>query len=194
MTPYDGGVPQLATVDRDVVARFRSGDEQAVAAVYRAYSGMVHSVARRILHDGSLADEATQQTFLQAWRSASAFDGDRDLGPWMATIARRVAIDIYRREARRPATRLDDANPGDAALVTLPPNEAQAWEAAQVRLAIDALAPDEREVVRLQHLDGLTHVEIAERLGIALGTVKSRSFRAHRSLASRLRYLREVDM
>lgn len=186
-------VPPIVAVDREVVARFRSGDEHAVATVYRAYSGMVHSLARRILHDGSLAEEATQQTFLQAWRSAGAFDGERDLGPWMATIARRVAIDIYRRESRRAATRLDDANPGDAALVTLPPNEIQAWEAAQVRLAIDSLATDEREVVRLQHLEGLTHAEIADRLGIALGTVKSRSFRAHKALAARLKYLREVE-
>jgi RNA polymerase sigma-70 factor (ECF subfamily) len=60
----------------------------------------------------------------------------------------------------------------------------------EVRRAIDELAPEEREVVRLQHLDGLTHAEIAERLGIPLGTVKSRSYRAHRQLAARLGHLR----
>lgn len=60
-----------------------------------------------------------------------------------------------------------------------------------VRQAIDELPPDEREIVRLQHLEELTHVEVAERLGLPVGTVKSRSFRAHRRLAARLGHLRE---
>jgi RNA polymerase sigma-70 factor (ECF subfamily) len=76
-------------------------------------------------------------------------------------------------------------------LITLPPSAEQAWEAGQVRLAIDALPPDEREIVRLQHVQGCTHQQIADQLGIALGTVKSRSFRAHKLLASRLAHLRE---
>ena len=181
----------MAVLDAEVVARFRTGDEAAVTTVYRTYSGLVHSITARILSDRGLADEATQQTFLQAWRGAATFEAGRDLTPWIATIARRVAIDIYRREQRRPTSALDDADPGDGALVTLPPNEAAGWEAAQVRLAIDALPADEREIVRLQHLAGWTHAEIADGLGIALGTVKSRSFRAHRALAASLAHLRE---
>jgi RNA polymerase sigma-70 factor (ECF subfamily) len=65
------------------------------------------------------------------------------------------------------------------------------WETWQVRAAIDELPPDEREVVRLQHLQGHTHTEIAEKLGVPLGTVKSRSSRAHQHLAHRLKHLRE---
>ena len=65
------------------------------------------------------------------------------------------------------------------------------WEAWQVRAAVDSLDADEREIVRLQHLEGYTHSEISERLGLALGTVKSRSFRAHRTLAGKLKHLRE---
>lgn len=172
---------------------FRRGDEAAVRVVYRQYSGLVMAVAHRVLTDRGLAEEATQQTFLQAWRNASDFEEGREFAPWLVTIARRVAIDILRRESRRPATALDDADPGDAAMITLPPNEGQAWEAGQVRMAIDALQPDEREIVRLQHVQGHTHQEIADRLGIALGTVKSRSFRAHKSLAARLSHLRDVS-
>ena len=77
--------------------------------------------------------------------------------------------------------------------MTDPPSAEQLWDTWQVREAIDALEDREREIVRLQHLDGYTHQEIADRLGLALGTVKSRSFRAHRSLASRLRHLIEPD-
>jgi RNA polymerase sigma-70 factor (ECF subfamily) len=186
-------VPPTATIDRATVERFRTGDEAAVRDVYRAYSGVVWGVSMRILRDRSLSDEATQQSFLQAWRSAGAFDADRELGPWLVTIAKRVAIDIYRREQRRPTSALDDAAPDHPALVTMPPSEDQAWQVWQVRQAIDTLGPDEREIVRMQHLDGFTHSEIAEQLGVALGTVKSRSFRAHKTLATRLAHLRDND-
>ena len=186
-------MPATLTLDRATVRAFCAGDEAAVGEVYRAYSGLVWTVAMRVLRDRGLADETTQQTFLQAWRSAAGFDADRDMAPWLATIARRAAIDIYRREQRRPTTPLDLASPGDSSLVTTPPSEEQAWEVWQVRQAIDALAPDEREIVRLQHLEGFTHSEIAERLGLALGTVKSRSFRAHKALAVRLAHLRDDE-
>jgi RNA polymerase sigma-70 factor (ECF subfamily) len=72
---------------------------------------------------------------------------------------------------------------------TPPPQLEALWEAYQVRRAVDRLPPDEREVVRLQHFAQLTHVEIAQRLHIPLGTVKSRSHRAHRRLAHWLRPL-----
>jgi RNA polymerase sigma factor (sigma-70 family) len=186
-------VPPTTVIDRVTVERFRAGDDAAVRDVYRAYSGVVWGVSMRILHDRSLADEATQQSFLQAWRSAGGFDADRELGPWLVTIAKRVAIDIYRREQRRPTSALDDAALDHPALVTMPPNGDQAWEVAQVRQAIDTLGPDEQQIVRMQHLDGFTHSEIADRLGVALGTVKSRSFRAHKTLATRLAHLRAND-
>lgn len=186
-------VPPTAEIDRATVERFRAGDDAAVRDIYRAFSGVVWGVSMRILRDRSLADEATQQAFLQAWRSAGAFDASRELGPWLVTIAKRVAIDIYRREQRRPTSALDDAAPDHPALVTMPPSEDQAWQVAQVRQAIDTLGPDEREIVRMQHLEGFTQTEIAEKLGVALGTVKSRSFRAHKTLAARLAHLRVAE-
>ena len=99
----------------------------------------------------------------------------------MATIARRTAIDIHRREARRPTVQLDEAS-----LIDLPEGVDQSFDVWAVRGAIDALPPLEREVVRLQHLESLTQAEIAERLGVPVGTIKSRSFRAHWLLAARL--------
>lgn len=180
-----------ATIDPGTLRAFRAGDEGAVRDVYRAYGRLVFAVAHRVLGDRGLAEEATQQTFVQAWRAASGFEEGRDPAPWLATIARRVAIDIQRREARRPADPLDDAPVTDGALVREPPSADALWTAWEVRAAIDDLPPDERSVVRLQHVDGYTHQEIAERLGIAVGTVKSRSFRAHQRLAARLRHVRE---
>src|SRR5207248_9414272 len=69
------------------VSGFRDGDPDAVRALYRAYGGLVFSVATRVLGDRALAEEATQQTFVQAWQASRTFDPARQLGPWLATIA-----------------------------------------------------------------------------------------------------------
>jgi RNA polymerase sigma-70 factor (ECF subfamily) len=88
----------LVADDFDAVG-FRNGDPEAVRALYRAYGGLVFAVAHRILGDRTLAEDATQQTFVQAWRASARFDATGQLGLWLATIARRVAIDVYRRES-----------------------------------------------------------------------------------------------
>jgi RNA polymerase sigma factor (sigma-70 family) len=176
----------------DELAGFRRGEPDGVRAVYREYGGLVFAVALKALGSRDLAEEATQQTFVKAWRAAEGFDAARQLGPWLATIARRTAIDIHRREARRPTSRLDEVAPADPSVVELPVGVERSFEVAEVRAAIDALPPEEREIVRLQHLEELTHTEVAERLGVPVGTVKSRSFRAHRRLASMLGHLRDA--
>jgi RNA polymerase sigma-70 factor (ECF subfamily) len=162
-----------------------------VRAFYREYGRLVYAVTNRVLGRTDLAEEATQQTFVRAWQAADRLDADRDPAPWLVTIAKRVAIDIHRREARRPARAIDDVATDDPAVVSLPPDLATIDAAWHVRRASDALPPDEATIVRLQHLDGMTHSEIAEKLGIALGTVKSRSHRAHGKLAELLGHLRE---
>jgi RNA polymerase sigma-70 factor, ECF subfamily len=168
---------------------FRRRDPSAVRAMYREYGNLVYAVAHRFLGRHDLAEDAVQQTFVRAWQSADRIEVDRDPAPWLATIAKHAAIDIYRREARRPTTALTDATLFDRAEAK-PPSETldAVWH---VRRAIDALPTDEATVVRLQHIDGMTQNEISERLGVALGTVKSRSHRAHRKLAGLLGHLRE---
>jgi RNA polymerase sigma-70 factor (ECF subfamily) len=178
-------------MDLTALAAFRRREEGAVRAMYREYGHLVYAVAHRALGQHDLAEEATQQTFVRAWQAADRFDIDRDPAPWLATIAKRSAIDIHRREARRPASALADVSDDDHAVVDLP-TELDSLDAVwHVRRAIDALPPDEATIVRLQHLDGMTQTEIAEKLGIALGTVKSRSHRAHHKLAELLGHLRE---
>ena len=172
-------------------ARFRQGDPDAVRSVYRSHGRLVYAVAYKVLGDRGLAEDATQQTFVKAWRAAQSFDESRDLGPWLAAIARRVAIDIYRREALRTADPIDSVAAGDPALVSTPQSAEAIYDVWEVRQAVAQLPPDEQEVVRLQHLDGFTHAQIAERLAVAIGTVKSRSFRAHKRLALMLGHLRE---
>jgi RNA polymerase sigma factor (sigma-70 family) len=178
-------------VDRAARKRFRDGDPEAVRAVYHEYGRLVYAVAIRVLGDRGLAEEATQQTFVKAWRAAGTIDDSRDLGPWLLTIVRRTAIDLHRRELLRTAAPLDAVPADDPALVSLPASPESIYETWEVRRAVEELPPDEREVVRLQHFEGLTHGQIAERMKLAVGTVKSRSFRAHSRLATLLGHLRE---
>jgi RNA polymerase sigma factor (sigma-70 family) len=178
-------------VGRKVRRRFRDGDPEAVRLVYRSYGRLVYAVAYRVLGDRGLAEEATQQTFLKAWRAAGSLDESREMGPWLATIARRVAIDVHRSEARRSADELESVAPGDPALVTQPHSAEAVYDVWEVRRAVAELPPEEQEIVRLQHFEGLTHTQIAERLKLAVGTVKSRSFRAHKRLAAQLGHLQE---
>jgi RNA polymerase sigma factor (sigma-70 family) len=183
--------PQKLLERSTMLDGFRRRDADAVRAMYRDYGRLVYSVAHRALGRHDLAEEAVQLTFMNAWRAADRIDVDRDPAPWLTTIAKRVAIDIYRREACRPTTALLGVAPGHPAVVKHPPDADTLHTVWEVRRAIDALAPDEAAVVRLQHLGGMTQQEIADTLGIAVGTVKSRSHRAHQHLATLLEHLRD---
>jgi len=183
--------PTDAIPSPSVVEAFGRRDPNVVRAFYREYGRLVYAVVLRVLGRNDLAEDATQQTFVRAWQAADRIDIDRDPAAWLATISKRAAIDIYRREARRPKRALSDVSPDDPALVTLPPDLGTLDAVWHVRRAIDELPRDEADIVRLQHLDGLTQHEIADRLGVALGTVKSRSHRAHQRLAAVLGHLRE---
>jgi RNA polymerase sigma factor (sigma-70 family) len=173
--------------DVDLAAWFATGDSEAVRALYRTYGALVYSVAYRVLGNAPLAEDASQHAFLQAWRAASTYDPARPLAAWLVSIARRTAIDVYRRERRHLGA--VDVESVESELITMPPSVEQIYDVAQVRQALQALPDDDRDVIRLQHFDELTHTEIAERLAIPVGTVKSRSFRAHRRLAALLGHL-----
>jgi RNA polymerase sigma factor (sigma-70 family) len=182
----------IATVEPDLAVKFARGDPDGVRAVYGRYGRFVYAVAFKMLGDRGLAEEATQQTFLAAWRAAASFDVSRELGPWLATIARRAAIDIHRREARRPVgVALEDVDPAAPELVTRPVGIETTYEIWEVRRALDELPDQERRLIHLAHFEGLTHAQIAARLDVPIGTIKSRTFRAHRRLAGLLGHLRE---
>lgn len=173
-------------IGRRTMRRFAEGDPDAVRRLYERYGRAVFTVAVRALDDRGLAEEAVQQTFLRAWRAAGTFDVERDPAPWLYAIARRVAVDIYRRERRHA----HDSEEREVAV--LPPSFERMWEAWAVRSALDRIPDEEREVLRATHFLGLTHEEAAERLGIPVGTVKSRSHRGHRRMAELLAHLREA--
>lgn len=166
--------------------RFRNGDPDAVREVYQRYHSPMFTVAHRALGDRGLAEEAVQQAFLQAWRASARLDPELDPAPWLYTITRRVAVDLYRRERRQ------HSELGEPEVAVLPQTFEGMWEAWEVRTALMQLPPDEREVLFVTHFLGLSHEQAADRIGIPIGTVKSRSHRAHRHLAGLLEHLKEA--
>ncbi|BCW63774.1 MULTISPECIES: ECF RNA polymerase sigma factor SigK [unclassified Arthrobacter] len=153
-----------------------AGDQQAFAELYRLTSRRVFGMARRVLIDPDLSEDATQEVYLQVWQGAAKFD--RAAGTplaWLMTIAHRRAIDRVRavqaatdREAKYGAASQDP----DRDLVT---EEADTnLEAEAVSRCLGTLTDTQRESVRLAYYGGLTYREVAEHLGAAVPTIKSR--------------------
>lgn len=178
--------PEPARVTTEVGVRFRSGDLEALGEVFDQFSGPVTSVVRSIIRDQAQVDDAVQETFLRAWRGAASFDPARPLGPWLFTIARRTAIDQVRREGRPNRSNHDELS-GDIPIQS--PGIEQAWETWEVRSALEQLPQEEAAIMKLYHYHALTHPQIADHLGIPIGTVKSRSHRAHQRLAGLLSHM-----
>jgi RNA polymerase sigma-70 factor (ECF subfamily) len=167
--------------------RFRDGDTDALAEVYDRYARAVWAVAMTVTRADHLAQEATQEAFIRAWNAARSYDPERDLGPWLLTIARYTALDLLRREMRSTRGGHEAEQEG----VVEAPGMDRIWLSWAVQEALRQLAEHEREIVRLSFYEDLSHAQIAERLSLPLGTVKSRSHRAHRRLAELLAHLRE---
>lgn len=169
--------------------RLASGDDSVLAELYTTHAGRILAIALHVLHDRQLAEEVVQETILRAWRCREQFDSTRNLEPWLFRIARNVAYDMSRARSCRPQSHGGDPTPtlDSLAATDIGSDPEVASDALAlrwaVRAAIDELPDAERSIVRLQHLDGLSHTEISARLGISVGTVKSRSHRAHRRLS-----------
>src|SRR3954447_4279963 len=137
-------VTTVALDDAELASRFASGDADSVRVVYQTYGRLVFSIAHKVLGDPGLAEDATQQTFVQAWRAAGSYDPERPLAAWLTTIAKRVAIDVYRRERRHRDLDDIDGSAGDS-LITLPPSVDQIHDVAEVRRALDELPDADRD-------------------------------------------------
>lgn len=156
----------------EVVARIRQGDKGALVRVYDEYSGLVYGVALRVLHNEQAAEDVAQEVFLQLWRSPSAFDDRRGrLAPWLAVITRHKAVDLLRKRRFEAGSQEHSPLPEPVASDKRPDCVADAEKAKALMARLPA---EQRKVLELAFLDGLTHVEIAARIGEPLGTVKSR--------------------
>ena len=163
--------------DEALVALVARGDEDALAELYDRVSRVAYGLALRVLRDERHAEDAVQEAFLQLWRSAATFRAERaKASTWILTLVHRRAVDLVRREERRQADPLtDDSAAGEAPEQT----DEAAWlrfERERVQSALRQLPDVQREALELAYYGGFSQSELAERLGVPLGTIKSRMF------------------
>lgn len=157
--------------DREVLARLCQGDKGALVRLYDQYSGLVYGVALRVLRNVEAAEDVVQEVFLHLWRNPATFDEQRGrFPPWLAVITRHKAVDSLRKlrhEIGSDEVSLSEPHAGEVSLHC-------SADAEKAKKLMAQLPAEQKEVLQLAFLDGLTHVEIAARIGEPLGTVKSR--------------------
>jgi len=176
-----------AFADESLLARVAKRDPQALRTLYDRSSGVALAVALRIVRSRPEAEEVVQETFLEVWKRADSFDGERgSAAGWIVAIARSRALDRLRSRssAERAATA---ARAEESATVPLPIESAEQRQVRdRVQVALATLPPEQRAAIELSYYEGLTQREIADRTGDPLGTVKTRVRLALAKLASLL--------
>jgi RNA polymerase sigma-70 factor (ECF subfamily) len=191
------GVPNRRP-DAELVTALVEGDQDALAELFDRHGDAIFRLAYRFLGDRQLAEEVLQETFLTLWNRAELYDASiASLPAWLMTIARNRAVDRLRAIGRRPISvalssvgRPDDDAADErtlaggqlvgAGMVASDPEAGleAGWLSETVRAVLDGMPEHERRAIELAYYEDLTQVEIAERLGWPLGTVKTRTRRA----------------
>ena len=182
--------------DADLAVAARKGSGDACTALVRRFERPVYNLLVRLVQDPALAEDLTQDTFLKMFRGLAQYDASLRFSSWLFRIAHNTAIDHLRQRRLLLATpRLDEDGDSIDSLDQLPDLRGDSPEQAATRRqmaavidrAIDTLRPEYRAVVVLRHHEDLDYEEIAEVMGLPLGTVKTYLHRARKELAARLR-------
>ena len=182
--PSPDPAPTLDTSDAELLARVGEGDREAFELLYRRYVRPLFGLALRRLGDRGHAEDAVQEAFAAIWRSASTYRPERGAaGGWLYTVARNAIVDRLRRNGLATDAELPElvsSEPG-------PPERAEdSYVSVRVHRALEELQPREREVIELAYWSGLSQSEVADYLGLPLGTVKTRTRSGLARLASLL--------
>ena len=161
--------------DEALVLLAARSQQTALAELYDRYGRPAYGLALRVLRDEALAEDAVQEAFLGVWRTAARFVPERGTAStWILTLVHRRAVDLVRREQRRRADPLESAAEPASGSV-----DDEAWlrlQRERVQHALRQLPDQQREALELAYYGGFTQSELAERLGLPLGTIKSRVF------------------
>jgi RNA polymerase sigma-70 factor, ECF subfamily len=169
--------------DSELILRTGDGDRGAFETLYRRYARPVFGLALRRLGDRGRAEDAVQETFASVWRGAHSYRPERGPGgPWIYAVARNAIVDRARARSE-PAVEVPERESSEVG----PPDRAEAsWTSWRVHRALEELSENERTVIELAYWSGLSQSEVAEYLGIPLGTVKTRTRAALARLADQL--------
>lgn len=173
-------IPPVDASDAELVEGARRGDAQAWRAIIRRHTPALYRVAARMLGAGAEAEDACQEAFMNAYRGFAGYDEARALGPWLARIVYHVCL----RRLSAPSRRALPADPSDLDAVgdSLAPSPERAVASGEVGAIVGAalghLSAQDRALVTLRYVDGLTDVEVGEAVGMNRNTVRTRLHRA----------------
>ena len=167
--------PAPQRTDEELVEAVARADEDALGELYDRFGRVAYGLAYKILQDATLAEDAVQEAFLQIWRGAGSYRPERaKASTWLLTFVHRRAVDVVRREQRRRVVQLDPM---------LEPSGTGADEEVVARSrreivqdALRRLPAEQRQAIELAYYGGLTQSELATKLDLPLGTIKSRMF------------------
>jgi RNA polymerase sigma-70 factor (ECF subfamily) len=188
---------ETATSDEQVVERALSGEPEAFSELVRRWERRIFALSFGMLGREEEARDATQETFLAAFRNLRAFRGEAKVSSWLHRIAVNQCITRQRRAKVRGETALEDEAEKNAAVFAMPAEASPARtierleRSVAVKRAVSSLPPDLRQVVVMKEFEELTFQEISEALELPLSTVKSRLYTALRQLQMRLQKLGE---
>lgn len=162
--------------DSDLMALIQSGDVRAFELFFDRHGTVAFRLAMRILNDRGLAADVTQEAFLGFWRHRDGYRPDRGAArSWLLSIVRNRAVDTWRRERNQHADLRGDASlPQQRARDDTEAQVITSDESQNIRGKLEQLPVEQRRVIELAYFGGLTHTEIAEQLGLPLGTAKGR--------------------
>jgi RNA polymerase sigma-70 factor (ECF subfamily) len=180
---------EAGETDPELAARLKRRDPQALADLYDRYSRLAYSLILRIVRDAGIAEDLTQETFLRVWNRAQAFDSDRGtIGPWLLAVARNRAIDYLRSSSGKLALSTHEMTETEAPILfaNLEQEMVSADDARRIREALAKLSVNHRTVIELAYFEGLSQSEMAQKLGQPIGTIKTWTRAALKSLRGEL--------
>lgn len=189
MEPQEQGYQSQRKQETELLQAVAGGDVEALRELYRGFERPLYTLGRRWLQDPNLAEELVQEVSIRIWKRAKSFDPAKGAaGSWIFGVARNVASDLATARQKAPVPVEDTRAVAEAW------NEESAWTAWQVSRAVKELPIDQQKVVELAYVLQMTQVEIAETLGVPLGTVKTRLYSALRKLKKALAELNASEV
>jgi RNA polymerase sigma-70 factor (ECF subfamily) len=160
--------------EEELVALLKNGDESSFAYLYDHYSGALYGIIFRMLNNEQLAEDVLQEAFVKIWNNFSSYDPSKGrLFTWMLNITRNLSIDTMRAKSYKKQSKIQSSE----IIVDHPSsniNENDKFDMLGVREKVTLLKKNQKQIIDLAYFEGFTQVEISERLGIPLGTVKTR--------------------
>ena len=179
--------------ENEIIRSVLRGNVNDFEKLVTAYEKNVYNIALRMVGDPDDAADMTQETFIKAYRALSSFRGDSKFSSWLYRIASNVCLDFLRSRSRHPQVSLSTVDEDDRATFELPDMRQNPEEQLMKKLSMEAvrrgleqLPEQQRQILVLRELGGLSYAELAQTLGLEEGTVKSRIFRARKRLCALL--------